>query len=151
MMINRYRKSRIFNINANIIIASLASIIVAIYPVHLTKMFVSSAILISLISFGIDAVFDLVIFVVLHLCVHRHHVKRFLPSKTILKDIFRIQFHRGVLSGIYFVVAVGTHYFLLMQGIERAIGFVLAYVLALLVTRSLHTFYGLRTGLFERV
>ena len=146
-----YKRKRIVNINANIVIASVLGTILAAYPVYLTRFLTNNEIAIVLLSFVFDAIIDFVFFATLHLAVHKAHVSRFKPSKIIVKDLLKIQIQRGILSVLYLVVAVGGHFVLLMAGVERTVGFLVAYLAALVITRSVHTVYGNRTGLFKEI
>lgn len=150
-MLEKYKRNRLININGNVIIASLIGTALAIYPVHLTKMITNSDWLIVLLSFFIDGTLDVIIFISLHIFIHKSHVAGFKPSKIILKDILKIQSQRIVLSIFYLIFAVGGHYLLLQFDFERTIAFLIAYLGALIISRILHTIYGLRTGLFEKI
>jgi len=143
-MISKYKKYRIIHINVNIIIASVVSILLAAYPVYLTEMFTNDLILIAVISFLIDGIIDFGIFSFLHLLVSFH-----LPKWMLVKDLIQIQGHRIILSIVYFFVAVCSHIFLMMHGFERVFAFLLSYIFALIVTRTIHTVYGLKSGLFN--
>ncbi len=144
-----YKKKRIVNINVNIIIASLVSIVLSLYPVYLTKMISNSAGAIALISFGIDALIDGGIFIILHGFLNKKQIINGGISSSLKRDIFRIQAERMVLSVFYFVFAVGGHYILIMNGLGRTAAFALSYIFALALSRYIHTLYGLRFGLFE--
>jgi len=150
-MFKKYKENRIVNINLNIIIASIFATLLSAYPVYLTNMFTNSEIVIAGIAFFIDATIDFFIFAILHLRVHKHHMLKFRPSKKIVRDLLKIQIHRGVLSSLYFIIAFGGHFFLLTRGFERTASFLLTYILAIIVTRNLHTIYGKKTGLFEKI
>jgi len=133
------------NINLNIVIASLASIALAAYPVKLAAGISDNVLFILLSAFLIDAIFDFTIFSILHVLLNFKNGFIFL-----VKDIGTIQIHRIVLSVLFFIISVGTD-FVLMQffGIERAASFVVAYVFALIITRTVHTVYGIKSGLFK--
>jgi len=114
-------------------------------------MLTDSNLLIVLLSFFIDAIIDVFVFISLHLYVHKHHFDRMKPSKKILEDIFKIQGQRIILSGIYFIIAGGLHFLFLILGLERTIAFLISYLFALIITRSVHTIYGLKVGLFKPI
>ena len=82
-----YKKKRIVNINVNIIIASLASIFLALYPVYLTKMIADSPRAIALISFGIDALIDFGIFIILHGFLNKKQISQGKISSTRLEFV----------------------------------------------------------------
>lgn len=143
-MIRHYKK-RIVNINSNIIIASLTSIFLAAYPVSLTKTFIDSMVGLLLSAFLIDAIIDLGIFGTLHYVSNYTKKNR----KKFGRDLFTIQIHRAILSIIFFLIAVGLDFVLMVNGIERTASFVISYTIALIITRSIHTIYGLRKGIFK--
>ncbi len=150
-MLSKYRRNRLVNINTNVVIASVLGTALAAFPVHLTKMITHSELAIVAISFFIDGIFDVVIFMGLHILIHKEHIKGLKPSRAIIDDLLKIQSQRVVLSVIYLVFAIGGHYILLIFGVERTIAFIASYLGALVVSRSVHTLYGLKTGLFEKI
>ncbi len=147
----KYRNNRAININANIIISSVCATLIASYPVHLTKLLTDSIGMIVMLSFLFDTTTDFFIFSGLHIITHKHHVKRFRLSKTITKDIYKIQVQRVFLAMLFFVIAASIQYNLLTAGIGRVPSFLAAYLTALIVARSVHTFYGYKTGLFDPI
>ena len=85
----------------------------------------------------------------MHLFVHSFHIKNGLPIKIFMNDILKIQKQRVVLSILYAIFALSLHFTLIYLGYNPTASFFVAYILALFVTRSAHTIYGLKTGLFE--
>lgn len=155
MLLSKYRKlyreNRLWNINGNIVIAGLLGTSLAVYPVYLTNQIVMSNFLAVILSFFIDAGLDFIIFVCLHLFVHRQHFKKYKPSKELVRDTYRIQMQRVYLSFIYFFIAVGGHYLLIENGLGRATAFFVSYIFALFLTRTIHTIHGKKKGLFEPI
>ena len=136
---------RIININLNITIASLLSTIVAVYPIKYVANLSDSMTFIVFSAFAIDSILDGIIFSILHLISNKNK-----KLKHYITDINQIQTQRIILSVIYFIFAVGLDYILMIKfDISRTTSFVFAYVFALIVTRTIHTLYGLKTGLFE--
>lgn len=146
----KYLRKRIITINLSIILASLISILIAAYPVYLTKMFTNNEIIIVLFSFFIDAIIDFFIFFIFHLTFHVHLKNEKNFFNYFLKDTGKIQIQRIFLSIFFFIFSVGGHYSLLMFGFERTISFIISYLFALVLTRIIHTIYGIKTGLFKK-
>ncbi len=143
-MIGFYKK-RAVNINVNIILASLLSILISSYIVDATYYMFSSMLSIVLVAYFIDAVADFIIFSILHGIVNNGS-----GFKPFILDVGKIQSHRIVLAVIFFLIATSFDYaFMSLIGIGRTYSFILAYTLALIVTRVIHTIYGIKTGLFD--
>lgn len=149
MVLKKYRDSRIVHINTNIILAAVLATLIAAYPVHLTRLLTDSKILTALLSFAIDGTIDFIVFSTLHLVLNKKHINGLKPSKSILRDIKKIQSQRVFLSILYFIFGAGLHYYLLMIGVDRVPAFLGAYISALIVVRIVHTYYGKKTGLFD--
>lgn len=128
----------------NIFLAGVCSTLLSTYPVYLTGMITTIPWIIALLSFAIDGIIDFALFGLLHLWANNHHERR-----VFLNDLFRLQGQRMVLAVLFFGIATGGHLFLMMEGLTRTTAFVLAYVGALVITRVVHTVYGIKTGLFE--
>ena len=144
-----YRAHRIINININILLASTLSTLLAAYPVYWMSTLLDSYRGIVVFSFAVDSVMDAFLFSALHLLVHRAHLLNKPARYRLYKDLFTIHQHRGILSVVFFAMATSAHYFLMEPGgLAATPSFILAYLSSLLVTRTLHTLYGIRTGLF---
>jgi hypothetical protein len=144
-MIGFYKRHRVININVNIVLASLLSILISSYIVDLTYGFFESMLVIVLSAYFIDSLIDFAIFAALHGIVNNGN-----GFRPLIMDIGKIQAHRIALAVIFFLIATGLDYvFMGFFGIERAYSFIFAYTFALLVTRVVHTIYGLKTGLFS--
>ena len=144
-MIGFYKRHRVININVNIILASLLAILISSYVVDLTYGLFESMLAIVMSAYLIDASIDFVIFVILHALSNNGN-----ELKPLVADIGKIQSHRIVLAAIFFLIAISLDYvFMSLLGLERAYSFIFAYTFALLVTRVIHTVYGLKTGLFD--
>ncbi len=148
MVISYYKRWRLIEVNVNIIVANLAALAVASYPVYLTRLITDSHFLIVFGSFIIDTIVDTCVFAVIHIVSNYKHVHRFRLSTPLSKDIILLQKQRWILAPLFFFVATGSHYILLQHGMERTVAFIFAYFFAMLVNRTVHTWYGLRTGLF---
>jgi hypothetical protein len=143
-MFNTYKKKRIVNININIILAAIISTLLAAYPVYLTKFFTNNLFQIVLFSIGADAILDISLFAFFHWIVHKNHSK-----KVIAMDFALIQSHRIILSILYYIIAGSFQFILMNLGFYRTGSFITAYFIALIITRTIHTWYGLKTGLFK--
>ena len=145
-MITHYKNKRIVNINVNIILAGIFSTLLAAYPVYLTNFFTDDMGIIIFISFIADAILDFLFFGFFHRMTHFNHSK-----KIVAMDFALIQSHRIVLSIFYYVLAGSTQLALMHAGFYRTGSFIVAYLFALLITRTIHTWYGLRTRLFDKL
>ena len=70
-------------------------------------------------------------------------------KRAFFKDASLIQFERAILSPLYYLVAGGLMYLLQHQGIKPSWAFVLGFASGIIVTRIVHTIWGLRTGRFK--
>ncbi|QYK48811.1 MAG: hypothetical protein KF838_02935 [Phycisphaeraceae bacterium] len=151
-----YQQSRLFNINFNVVAAGLLAIAISKYPVLLVSEWIGPErkFLITLAAAGIDVVADVVIYYGLHwLANHwrpasrRPRVRK--SKRAFFKDASLVQFERAILSPLYYMVAGGLMYLLQYQGIKANWAFVFGFVSAIVVTRIVHTMWGLRTGRFK--
>ncbi|MBX3316258.1 MAG: hypothetical protein KF902_05280 [Phycisphaeraceae bacterium] len=151
-----YQQSRLFNINFNVVAAGLLAIAISKYPVFLVSEWIGPErkFLITLAAAGIDVVADVVIYYGLHwLANHwrpasrRPRVRK--SKRAFFKDATLVQFERAILSPLYYMVAGGLMYLLQHQGIKANWAFVFGFVSAIVVTRVVHTMWGLRTGRFK--
>lgn len=145
-----YFNSRIVNINLNILLAGFVSIACAGIIINLTAPYIEGARLIVLFSFIVDACFDFGTFALLHTLVHKKSKpKPRRKKRALLKDIANIQGHRIVLSVVFSIIAIGGHLLLMRHGVDRTHAFVISYGVALVLVRILHTWYGIKSGLFD--
>ncbi len=144
-----YHKYRVVHINVNAIIAGVLSLIISSYLVFLTYYLTNDMIAVLLISYVVDGAMDFVIFAGLHLIAYRGWFSRLSFAKILARDIAYLQTHRALLAIITLIIGVGVQFILMQYGLGRARSFIIAYGLALLVTRTGHTIYGLKTGLFK--
>lgn len=148
-LVKLYWSSRLVHINANALIAGILSLIIAIRFVDLTRHLTDHRFTIALLSYLFDGIVDFVIFAILHGIIYYSRVRRFSHAQTIASDLTVLQSHRILLSAVTFSVSVGLHWVLMYAGLQRVPAFVLAYAIGLVITRAVHTWYGLRIGLFE--
>ncbi len=148
-LVKLYWSSRLVHINVNALIAGILSLIIAIRFVDLTRYLTDHPFVIALLSYLFDGVIDFVIFAILHGVIYYSRVRRFSHAQTIASDLTVLQSHRLLLSAVTFSVSVGLHWAFMYVGFHRVSAFILAYAIGLVITRTVHTWYGLRIGLFE--
>lgn len=140
-VLERYRNSRAWNVNGNVLVASTLAVVLTALTLEIIQPLVGGMLSTLLLSAILDAVYNVAIFAGLHAWTKTYR-QRF------LRDLGLLQAHRFFLSPLFYLIAVPGQALLLMAGFSTATS-LLAYLLALLVTRGVHTAYGLRTGLFD--
>ena len=71
------------------------------------------------------------------------------PKRSFFRDASLIQFERAILSPIYYLIAMGLMWYLhQIHKIDPGWAFFFAFALGLLVTRVIHTIWGLKSGRF---
>jgi len=157
-----YQRKRIINVNANIIAAGLGAICLTLIPVSLTRLFIGpdltprDSLIITAIAGVSDMVFDVTIYYVLHFVANHWRPIKARRRKDVehqtrkpppfFRDATLIQFQRALLSPIYYIVALSLKLTLLKHGEAREVALVVGFVSALIVTRIIHTAWGLWTG-----
>lgn len=163
-----YQRKRIVNINANIIAAGLLALIPTTGIVWLAKLWIPEtgsvgplphSAIFTAISLASDIIFDVVIYYLLHWVanhwrpltgrteVETHELSAKPPP--FMRDASLIQFERALLSPVYYLIAVGLMQYLQDgQGMRAGFAVLIAYPAGLVVTRVLHTIWGLRSGTF---
>ncbi|MFT5423001.1 MAG: hypothetical protein ACI89L_000774 [Phycisphaerales bacterium] len=156
-----YQRKRLININVNVVVAGLIAIALAKFPVHFVSEWIGDdrKVLISIIAYGIDFVFDIAVYFGLHWIANhwlptkpkseaelRHHQA---PKPHFFRDVFKVQAERMALVPVFAIVSMGgmwaLQHFLEWQA---SWAFVAAFVAAIFTTRVLHTLLGLYTGTF---
>lgn len=156
-----YQRKRIVNVNANVIAAAFLSIALGAYPVHLVTTWVGAErnFTNSLIAGGIDLSIDVMIYFGLHWIANHwrplkprteaeqkdYHKKK----RSFWKDATLVQFERALFSPLYYVVAVGSMWGLQELGLHHVWAYVIGFIAAIIITRVLHTLWGLRSGTFR--
>ncbi len=154
-----YQRKRIINVNVNIIAAGLLAIIVAKMPVVWVGEFIGEdrKLLITIAAGVIDMVVDVAIYYGLHWVANHwkpvrpktekdeaFHAKK---QPAFLKDATLIQFERALLAPIYYGVAMGLMYALQRYADwSHGWAFVAGFATGILVTRVIHTVWGLWSG-----
>ena len=150
-----YQRKRIVNVNANIIASGLLAVAVAKYPVHVVGALIGEQRLLT-ITFAagaIDMVVDVFLYYALHWLANHWNPPwkrkpRPRPKRSFFHDATLVQFERAILSPVYYLVAMSLMYTLQLRGMRHSWAFVTAFASGLLVTRVLHTVWGVRTGRF---
>ncbi len=160
---NQYAR-RIVNINVNIFIASMAAITLTAIPLHLSRyvgVTNEHKITILIITLVSDWIIDLVIAVGLHWLAN-HWPQRWQrtrklvdkadrvidaapPPVSFIKDATIIQLQRLCLSPLFYGIAMYTQWLLMHEGLAREVSAFLGFLLAVIVTRILHTLWLLRS------
>ncbi len=152
-----YQRKRIVNINANIIAAGLLAIVIAKWPVTVVGNWIGAdehPFLVTLAAGGIDLVVDVAIYFALHwLANHWKPLRKGSrprgSTRSFLKDASLIQFERAMLSPVYYTTAMGLMYTLQEAfGVSHGWAFVIGFATGIMVTRVVHTIWGLKTGRF---
>lgn len=138
--LNRYKTDRMWNINANIVLADILSTAATALVIEAIQARLSTPLTIVTVTAFIDGAISLAVFACLHTCVNRDRGMR---------DLARLQVHRWVLSPLHYLVGIGIQYGLLAMGVRASIGVLVAYWSAVAVVRTIHTLYGRRYGLFH--
>ncbi len=153
-----YQQHRIININLNVIGAGFLAIALAKWPVHAFSVWVGEQhkLLISVAAALIDGLADIAIYFVLHWVAN--HWRPLTAQKPgdddthpdFWRDASVVQFQRLALTPLFYLVSIGGMYGLQHWGMRASWAFVVAFATAIVLTRIIHTWWGLRTGTFKR-
>ena len=138
--LTRYRTSRVWNINANIVLADLVSTAATALVIDAVQTRLVSRLEVVIATFALDGVISLAVFASLH---------RYTNAGRGFGDLFRVQIHRWVLSPLHYVIGAGLQYALLTAGIRVGVTVLVAYLSSVVIIRTIHTLYGQRSGLFH--
>lgn len=151
-----YQNSRLINVNVNIVTAGVLAIVIAKFPVMLVGDLIGAErkLAITIAAGLIDVVVDVTIYYALHWIAnhYRPRSRRGEPSnshRSFFKDATLIQFERAILSPLYYVTAMGLMYVLQVKGVPHGWAFVIGFLTGIIVTRVVHTIWGLKTGRFK--
>lgn len=161
-LVRFYQRSRLLNINLNLVLAGFIAIALAKFPVKLVALWLGPEhkALITFIAYCIDTVFDVAVYFGLHWIanhwkpsvVHGKGPRPERPAhrKNFLVDAGRVQAERLVLVPVFAAVSMGLMYSLQKYaGVPASWAFVYSFATAILVTRTLHTISGIWTGTFR--
>ena len=135
-----YRTNRMWNINANIVLADIVSTAATALVIEAIQARLPTALAIVIVTAIIDGAISLAVFAGLHTYTNKDRG---------MKDLLRVQVHRWVLSPLHYVVGAGLQFALLAAGVRTGIGVLVAYLSAVAVVRTIHTLYGKKSGLFH--
>ncbi len=138
--LNRYKTSRLWNINANIVFADILSTATTALVIEAVHAKLPSRLVIVTVTAVVDGTISLGVFAVLHIYANRDRGMR---------DLFRVQLHRWILSPLHYFVGSGLQFILLTAGVRTGIGVLVAYLSAVAIVRTIHSLYGKKSGLFH--
>ena len=157
-----YQRKRVININTNVVIAGLGSTAIVagllwFFRAVLDTQWPTWGY--TAFSLGADIVLDVALFLGLHWVANhwrpsagrtdRERAQLGAAAPPHLEDSAKVQLERAVLSPLYYLIAVAGTEWLQRLGIHPAWAVLIAYPAGLLVTRTIHTVWGLRTGTFD--
>lgn len=155
-----YQRHRIVNVNLNIVGAGLLAVLLAKWPVHVVTGWVGEEhkFANSVIAAFLDGIADILIYFMLHwvanhwrpLSPRHEHDEPDAPG-AFWKNATLVQFERLTLTPAFYVIAIGGMWGLQHAGFGASWAFVLSFSVGLIVTRVMHTWWGLRTGRFEPI
>ena len=138
--VTRYRTSRVWNINANIVLADLVSTAVTALVIDAVQSRLTTRLAVVIATSLLDGAISLAVFASLH---------RYTNAGRGFGDVFRVQIHRWVLSPLHYVIGAGLQFVLLTAGIRVGVTVLVAYLTSVAIIRTIHTVYGQRSGLFH--
>jgi len=157
-----YQRRRVVNINVNVVAAGIISTIIVAKLVW----FIRDGLELrwptwgfTVFSVGADIVLDVAIFTALHWIANhwrplrpRNNTERrqlHAESPDTVKDTARVQIERAIISPLYYVLAAGGTESLQRLGLHPSWAIIVGYVVALAVTRAIHTYWGLKSGTYH--
>ncbi len=160
-----YQRKRVVNINVNVFVAGIASITLAKYPVMVISGMIGHEhkLLIAVVAYVIDTTIDILMYFGLHWVANHWRpngaVEKLIETETIeghekkrsfWVDVALVQAERIALVPIFAAMAIsGTWAFQHFGQIRPDWAFVWAFLIAMVVTRILHTIWGYKSGTFH--
>ena len=138
--LDRYKTSRLWNINANIVLADIVSTAGTALIMEAVHAKLPTRLIIVAVTAIIDGAISIAVFAGLHTYANRARG---------MKDLFRVQLHRWILSPLHYLVGSALQFALLAAGVRVGISVLLAYLSAVAIVRTIHTLYGKKSGLFH--
>jgi len=162
-----YQRKRVININTNVVAAGLLStfIVAALlwlirHPLdqHWPKWAFTAFSLVA------DLILDVAIFTGLHWLANHYRPKTgplaaipdsaearhlSIPPPHVAKDTAQLQLERAVISPAYYAIAGGGTYLCQYLGLGPYWAVLIAYPAGLVVTRTIHTLWGLKSGTYH--
>lgn len=158
-----YQRKRVVNININVLVAGLLSILIAKYPIMILSGMIGHEhkFKLSVLAYVIDTTIDVGLYFGLHWIAN--HWRPAQSSKIIdnlttpaksrtnnfIVDVAKVQAERLALVPIFAFIAMGgmwalQHFF----EFKPDWAFVTSFIAAMLVTRVIHTVWGYQSGTF---
>jgi hypothetical protein len=138
--LNCYKTNRLWNINANIVLADILSTAGTALVIEALQARLPTPLVIVTVTAIVDGAISLAAFAGLHTYANRARG---------MKDLSRVQLHRWALSPLHYLVGSGIQFTLLAAGVRAGIAVLLAYLSAVATVRTIHTLYGKKSGLFR--
>jgi len=138
--LSRYKNSRLWNINTNIVFADVVSTAATALIIQALQPRLPTHLAIVTVTAIVDGAISLAVFAGLHTYANRTRG---------IKDLFRVQLHRWILSPLHYLVGSGLQFILLAAGVRAGIGVLVAYLTAVAIVRTIHSLYGRKSGLFH--
>jgi hypothetical protein len=138
--LKRYKTNRLWNINANIVAADILSTAGTALIIEAIRARLPTSLAIVTVTAIIDGAISLAVFAGLHTYANRDRG---------MKDLFRVQVHRWVLSPLHYLVGSALQFTLLAIGVRVGISVLVSYLSAVAIVRTIHTQYGRKSGLFN--
>lgn len=146
-----YARSRIVHINLNACISGIVSLVISAQIVYTSNFFLNNPWGIVIFAYLVDGIVDFLVFGGLHLVLYHIRSGVWSYSTNLAKDLSILQTQRIMFSWVTLIASGGLHYVLIEAGMGRTRAFIIAYAIGLLVTRTVHTVYGLKRGVFNPV
>ncbi|MEO0512379.1 MAG: hypothetical protein AAF108_05725 [Planctomycetota bacterium] len=156
-----YQRKRVININANIVASGLLSTAVVAGILLFMKAVIKTdwpTWGYSFFSAVLDLVLDVTMFAGLHWVANhwrplkptteKEKIQLNAEAPNAVKDTVQLQIERAVISPLYYIIAVAGTEMLQQHGLRPYWAVCIAYPAGLVVTRTIHTFWGLRSGTY---
>lgn len=159
-----YQRKRVININVNVFLAGILSIALAKYPIMIFSGMIGHEhkLAISIMAYVIDTLIDVLLYFGLHWIANHwrplketHLVDKLTTpadsrTKNFLIDVGKVQAERIALVPIFAAIAISGMWALQhFAGFKPNWAFVIAFIVAMIITRVIHTVWGLRSGTFK--
>ena len=157
-----YQRRRVININANVVAAGLLSTALVAVLLWVLKRVLKTEWMswgYTAFSVGADIILDVAIFVALHWIANhwrplkarsnREQTELSAVPPHVVKDTAQLQLERTALGPLYYLIAAAGTEALQRLGLSAYWSVLIAYPLGLLVTRTIHTVWGFRSGTFH--
>jgi hypothetical protein len=159
-----YQRKRVVNINVNVFFAGVVSIVIAKLPVAWISAMIGHEhkLIISVVAYGIDTLIDVVLYFGLHWIANHwrplkesHIIDRVTTperqrTRKFWVDVGKVQAERFALVPIFAAMAIsGTWGLQHFGSIRPDWAFVWAFLVAMVITRVIHTVWGYRSGTFQ--